>query len=117
MRTKQLIKSKKNIKHKGFIAMTIAVWAVIVLTTIIALESQWLFAYIDQRFYKSEIARLEDATNRCLEYAYQLYISGIVEEEFIWRTENITCFGKSGDKLEATTTTSRFWYTKAKNFI
>jgi hypothetical protein len=43
--------SKKN---RGFIALTIAVWATLVLTTIMALESQQLFVYIDEQFYKSE---------------------------------------------------------------
>lgn len=97
--------------------MTIAVWAIIILTTIIALESQWLFAYTDKRFYKSELIRLEDAANRCLEYAYQLHISGVVEEEFVWHVEDITCYGKTGDNLEAITTTSRFWFKKQSDFI
>lgn len=117
MHIKQSIKSNKHTKSRGFIALTIGVWACLVLSTVIALQAQWLFIYIDQRFYKSELSRLEDAANRCLEYAYQLYISGVATEDFVWRKENITCYGKTGDTLEAVTTTSRFWYKKRKNFI
>ncbi|MBP9701480.1 MAG: hypothetical protein KBD47_00680 [Candidatus Pacebacteria bacterium] len=117
MHTKPSIISRKYTKNRGFIAITIGVWACLVLSTVIALQAQWLFVYIDQQFYKSELSRLEDAANRCLEYAYQLYISGVVPEDFIWRKENITCYGKTGDMLVVVTTTGRFWYKKSKNFI
>lgn len=105
--------SKKN---RGFIALTIAVWATLVLTTIMALESQQLFVYIDEQFYKSELAELENTTNRCLEYAYLIHVSGR-DELFTWNNGKNTCFAKTGDKLEATTTNSRFWFSKVKNFI
>lgn len=108
--------STQSEKNRGFIALTIAVWATLVLTTLIALESQWLFVYMDEQFYKSEIAHLENVTNRCLEYAYQIHISGN-DEEFIWHSGKDTCFAKTGDKSEATTTNSRFWFSKVKNFI
>lgn len=110
---KQLTPSERN---RGFIALTVAVWATLILTTLISLESQWLFVYIDDQFYKSELARLENTTNRCLEFAYLLYISG-QDESFTWKNGNDTCYGKTGDKLEATTTNSRFWFSKVKNFI
>jgi len=113
MRTLLSIRSK----NKGFIALTIAVWVAIVLTTVIALQSQWLFVYIDEQFYTNELLQLEDAANRCLEHAYQLYISGVAVEEFTWKKENITCFGKTGDTGEVITVTSRFWFKKSKNFI
>lgn len=104
-----------NIKNKGFIALSIAVWVFIVLSTVVAVQSQWLFVYIDEIFYKNEMIKLENVTNRCLEYAYNIHISG-VDEKFIWKKEKETCFGETGDKLYATTTNSRFWYAKNIEF-
>lgn len=111
------IPSSIKSRNRGFIALTITVWVVLVLSTVIALQSQWLFVYIDEQFYKSELLQLEDMANRCLEHAYQLYISGVVDEEFIWQKEYMTCFGKTGDITEVVTTTSRFWFKKSINFI
>lgn len=112
MPIKQLNKLKRSTKNKGFIALSIAVWVFIVLSTVVAVQSQWLFVYIDEVFYKNEIARLEDMANRCLEYAYNIHISG-VDEMFIWKKEKDTCFAKTGDKLSATTTNKRFWFAKS----
>lgn len=102
-------------RNKGFIALSIAVWVFIVLSTVVAMQSQWLYVYIDEVFYKKEITQLEEMTNRCLEYAYNIHISGI-DETFIWKKENATCFGKTGDKLAATTTNKRFWFAKSIQF-
>lgn len=116
MSTKQLTQLKKNTGNKGFIAFTIATWAVIMLSTLIAFESVWLAVYIDEGVYRKQLSYLEEMANRCIEYTYQMHISG-TDTDFVWQDGKYKCFGSVGEKLYATTTNSRFWFVKSANFI
>lgn len=116
MFTKQSTQLKRNTGNKGFIAFTVATWAVLMLSVLIALESVWLAVYIDEGVYRKELSYLEEMANRCLEYGYQMHISG-EDTDFVWKDGEYSCFGRTGEKLYATTTNSRFWFIKSLNFI
>ncbi len=102
--------SYMNTKNKGFIAFSMLIWCIVIISTMISLHSAWTTALIYKDFYDRERITLANLSLECIERAHDLYISGIGEESFQYSSHVGTCWGKTGEILEATTTNSHFWY-------